>query len=81
LIDYKPAFFQEIDRLFDRVNRQGVGSAIQFWTIGLIFAEHVVDGREEHSGNGNDSLFVAATLFDSLLISGCLSEGTTALAH
>ena len=27
------------------------------------FGEHVVDGRKEHSGNSNDSLFVAPALF------------------
>ena len=65
MVDNKPVLFQEVNRLHNRIKCRSIRLAIQLWTIGLIFVEHVVDGCKEHSGNGDNRLFVTATLFDS----------------
>ena len=42
-----------------------VGFAVEFRIVGLIFLEHIVNSGQEHSGNSDNSFFVAAPLFQS----------------
>ena len=41
-----------------------VALSIEFRVVRLVLLEHIVDSRKEHSGNGNDGLFVTPTLFE-----------------
>ena len=38
--------------------------AVEFRVERLILLEHIVDDREQHPGNGDDSLFVPSALFE-----------------
>ena len=38
--------------------------AVEFRVVRLILLEHIVDDREQHPGNGDDSLFVPSALFE-----------------
>ena len=46
------------------MSRQNVCFAVKFRVVRFIFPENVVDGSQQHSGNGDDSLFVPTTLFE-----------------
>lgn len=47
------------------VRKRTISLAVEFRVIGLVLLEDVVDGSQWHSGNGDDSLLVAAALFES----------------
>ena len=46
------------------VRRRPVALAVELRVVRLVLLEHIVDSRKEHSGNGNDGLFVTPTLFE-----------------
>lgn len=46
------------------MHRRFVGIAIELRIIRLIFLEHVEDGGQQHSGNGDHGLFVATPLLE-----------------
>ena len=44
--------------------RWSVALAVKLRVVRFIFLENVVDGGQQHSGNGNDGFFVSTTLFE-----------------
>lgn len=40
-----------------------VGYAVEFRIVRLIFLEHIVNGGQEHPGNGDDRLLMSPPLF------------------
>ena len=43
---------------------RSVSLAVKFRIVRFAFLENVVDGGQQHSGNGNNRLFVPPTLFE-----------------
>ena len=59
---------EDEDGFFHRnlsVLRRSVGAAVEFGVVKLVLFENVVDGSQQHSGDGNNRLFVAPALFES----------------
>ena len=44
--------------------RRAVALAVKFRIVRFVFLEDVVDGGQQHSGNGDDGFLVASTLFE-----------------
>ena len=58
----------DVDSLFQRNHAmcgRAVGYAVEFRIVRLIFLEHIVNGSEQHPGNGNDRFLVSPPLFQS----------------
>ena len=47
--------------------RRAVSFAAEFGIIRLVFLEHVVDGGQQHSGDGDNRFLVASALFQILI--------------
>ena len=47
------------------MRRRAVALAVKFRIVRFVFLEDVVDGGQQHSGNGDDGFLVASTLFES----------------
>lgn len=59
---------EDEDGFFHRnltVCRRSVALAVKFGIVRFIFLEHIVDDREQHSGNGNNGFLVSSALFES----------------
>ena len=62
-----PLALDDEDGLLERdlaVCRRPVSLAVEVRIIRLIFLEHIVDGRQQHSCNGNDRFLVSTALFE-----------------
>ena len=46
------------------MRRRAVALAVKFRIVRFVFLEDVVDGGQQHSGNGDDGFLVASTLFE-----------------
>ena len=46
------------------VRRRVIALSVEFRIVRLILLEHIVNSREEHFGNGDDSFLVAPTFFE-----------------
>ena len=60
----------DVDSLLQRnlaVCRRAVSFAVEFGIIRLVFLEHVVDGGQQHSGDGDNRFLVAPALFQILI--------------
>ena len=44
--------------------RRPVALAVKFGIVRFIFLEHIVDGREQHPGNGDNGFLVAPAFFE-----------------
>ena len=49
-------------------HRRFIFFPVSRWIVGFSFAQDVVHGREEPSGNGNDGFLLAAPLLEGLLL-------------
>lgn len=59
---------EDEDGFFHRnltVLRRSVGVAVEFWVVRLVLFENVVDGSQQHSGDGDDGFLVTPALFES----------------
>ena len=57
---------QNVDSFFHRnfpVYRRTVSLAVKLWIVWLILLEHIVNGGQEHPGDGDDCLFMPAAFF------------------
>ena len=45
--------------------RRTIRFAVEFRIVRLIFLEHIVNGRQKHSGDGNDRFLVPSPFFQS----------------
>ena len=46
------------------MRRRAVALTVKFRIVRFVFLEDVVDGGQQHSGNGDDGFLVASTLFE-----------------